>query len=76
MKKLWQFLLIGLFVALAGLLLSDPLANFFNGMDYGSAAVLALGLYLCVVIVTCTSLILAKLDQLLSRIESNSASKH
>ena len=34
---------------------------FFNGMDYGSACVLGMGMYLCVVVVTCTGIIVSKI---------------
>ena len=62
MKKIWQFVLVGIIVAIGGLFVSDLTGDFFNGMDYGSAAVLGIGMYLCVVIVTCTGVIISKLD--------------
>ena len=40
---------------------SDICGDFFNGMDYGSACVLGMGMYLCVVVVTCTGIIVSKI---------------
>lgn len=63
MKKIWQFVLIGLAVAIGGMFVSDIAGAFFNGMDYGSAVVLGICMYLCVVIVTCTGIIVTKIDK-------------
>lgn len=63
MKKTLQFILAGIAVAIGGLFVSDLLGNFFNGMDYGSASVLGICMYLCVVVVACTGIIVSKLDQ-------------
>lgn len=62
MKNIWKFFALGIAAAAIGMLLSDLAGDFFNGMDYGSACVLGMGMYLCVVIVTCTGVILTKLD--------------
>ncbi len=63
MKKIWQFVLAGIAVAIGGMFVSDLLGNLFNGMDYGSASVLGICMYLCVVVVTCTGIIVSKLDK-------------
>lgn len=63
MKKMWKYILIGIIVAIGGLFISDILGDFFNGMDYGSAAVLGICMYLCVVVVTCTGIIVSKIDK-------------
>lgn len=63
MEKLWQFVLLGIAVAVGGMLASSWIGSFFNGMGYGSACVLGICLYLCVVIVTCTGAILLKLEK-------------
>ena len=63
MKKIWQFVLVGIAVAIGGLFVSELTGGFFNGMDYGSASVLGIGMYLCVVVVTCTGVIVSKLDR-------------
>ena len=60
MKKLWQFVLAGIAVASGGMFFSSLAGNFFNGMDYGSASVLGICMYLCVVVVTCTGIIVLK----------------
>ena len=63
MKTIWQFVLAGIVAAIGGLLFADLAGDFFNGMDYGSAAVLGFGMYLCAVTVTCTGIIVSKLDE-------------
>ena len=63
MKHVWKYLLAGIAVAIGGMFVSDIAGNFFNGMDYGSACALGIGMYLCVVLVTCTGIIVTKLNQ-------------
>ena len=70
MNKIWQFFIAGIAVAIGGLFVSDLLGNLFNGMDYGSAAVLGICMYLCVVVVTCTGIIISKLDKTANSEES------
>lgn len=62
MKEIWKYICIGIAVAAGGMFISDILGDFFNGMDYGSAAVLGICMYLCVVVVTCTGIIVSKID--------------
>lgn len=62
MKKVWTYFAIGCVLAIGGLLFSDICGDFFNGMDYGSACVLGMLMYLCVVIVTCTGIIVSKIS--------------
>lgn len=62
MKKIVSFFVIGVIVALFGILVSDICGDVFNGMDYGSACTVGMLAYLCVVVVTCTGLIISKLD--------------
>ena len=62
--KFGQCLLMGIVVAIGGMFFSELCGNFFNGLrDYGSAVVFGIGLYLCIVIVTCTGLILNRLEK-------------
>ncbi len=61
MKKVWAYFSIGCVTAIVGMLFSDICGDFFNGMDYGSACVIGMGMYLCVVIVTCTGIIVSKI---------------
>ena len=63
MKKIWQFVLAGIAIAIGGMFFSDLAGDFFNGMDYGSASVLGFCMYLFVVVVTCTGIIVSKLDK-------------
>ena len=63
MKKIWQFALAGIVVAIVGVFVSELAGELFNGMDYGSASVLGIGMYLCVVVVTCTGSIVSKFDK-------------
>ena len=60
MKKVWTYFAIGCVLAIAGMCVSDICGNFFNGMDYGSACLLGMGMYLCIVVVTCTGIIVSK----------------
>ena len=63
MKRIGQFALLGLVVAGVGLYVSAFAGKFFSGMDFGSASVLGFCLYLCVVVVTCTGVIISKLEE-------------
>lgn len=62
MKKIGVSILAGVAVAVGGMFTSDLSANLFNGMDYGSASVLGICMYLCVVVVTCTGIIISKIE--------------
>ena len=66
-NKAWQTILgyfvIGLAVAFGGMLFSDVCGNFFNGMEYGAACTLGMGIYLCVVVITCTGIIVSHLEK-------------
>ncbi len=63
MKKFAKYVLIGILVAIGGMFAAELAGDFFNGMDWDSAAVVGICMYLCVVIVTCTGLILSKLEE-------------
>lgn len=63
MKNIYQYVLIGIVVAIGGLFVTEITGRLFNGMDYGSACVLGICMYLCVVIVTCTGIIVTKLNE-------------
>ena len=62
MKQIGTYFIVGCLLAIGGMFFSDITGSFFNGMDYGSACVLGMGMYLCVVIVTCTGIIVSKLE--------------
>lgn len=61
MKEIGKYFIIGCVVAIGGMLFSDICGSFFNGMEYGSACVLGMGMYLCVVMITCTGIIVSKI---------------
>ncbi len=66
-NKAWRTILgyfvIGLAVAFGGVLFSDVCGNFFNGMEYGAACTVGMGIYLCVVVITCTGIIVSYLEK-------------
>ena len=62
MKKISGYFAIGCVVAIIGMLFSDICGDFFNGMDYGSGCVLGMGMYLCIVVVTCTGIVVSKIS--------------
>lgn len=61
MKKIGAYFGIGCVLAIVGMFFADICGSFFNGMEYGSACVLGMGMYLCVVVVTCTGIVVSKL---------------
>ena len=63
MKKIGKYFVIGCVIAVIGMFFSEACGSFFNGMDYGSACVLGIGMYLCVVVVICTGMILSKIEE-------------
>ncbi len=64
MKNIWQYVLLGVVVAVGGMFVSDLAGDLFNGMGgYGFGCILGICMYLCVVIVTCTGIIITKLNK-------------
>ena len=62
MKNIWKYILAGFAVAIGGMFVSDLAGNFFNGLGgYGFGCILGICMYLCVVIVTCTGIIVDEL---------------
>ena len=61
MKQVWTYFAMGCALAIVGMFFSDICGDFFNGMDYGSACACGMGMYLCVVVVTCTGIIVSKI---------------
>ena len=62
-KKVLRYFWIGIAVAIGGMFLSDILGDLFNGMPYGDAVGLGIGMYLCVVVITCTGIIVSHIDK-------------
>lgn len=73
MKKIGLYFLIGCVIAIGGMIFSAVWGQFFfNGMDdFGSACVLGMGMYLCVVVVTCTGIIITKIESKSRKDHSN-----
>lgn len=63
MKRILKYFAAGIIVAIGGMFFSDLAGIFFNGMAYEGAVALGIGMYLCVVIVTCTGVIVSRLDK-------------
>ncbi|MCQ2471609.1 MAG: hypothetical protein MJ147_06185 [Clostridia bacterium] len=63
MKKIGTYFVIGLIVAFVGVLFSDIFADIFNGLPYGTGAILGICAYLCVVVITCTGIIISKIEE-------------
>lgn len=64
MKNIWKYFLAGIIVAIGGMFVSDFAGHFFNGLgDYGIGCILGFCMYLCIVIVTCTGIIVTKLNK-------------
>ncbi|MCF0124003.1 MAG: hypothetical protein HUJ67_07805 [Ruminiclostridium sp.] len=63
-KTVIAWFVVGAIVALCGILSSVLLEDIFNGFPNGLGAVLGICAYLCVVVITCTGIIVAKLDAL------------
>lgn len=62
MKLVWRYFILGCVVAVGGMFFAEICGSIFNGIDYGSACTVGLGMYLCVVIVTCTGVIVSKIN--------------
>ena len=61
MKKIGKYFAIGCVVAFIGLHFSDICGDIIS-MEYGSACVVGMGMYLCVVVITCTGIIVSKIS--------------
>lgn len=62
MKKVLKYFVIGLVVSFVGVLFSDITGTVFNGMDYGSACAVGMGMYVCIVVIVCTGIIVSKIE--------------
>ena len=64
MKNIWKYILAGIVVAVGGAFAAAIGGQFFNGLgDYGSGCILGICMYLCIVVVTCTGIIVTKLNK-------------
>lgn len=67
MKKILTYFVVGCLIAVIGIIFSAFCGDFLTGMDYGSACTLGIGIYLCVLIVTCTGIIVSKISSISSK---------
>ena len=63
MNKIAVYFVISLVVSFGGVLFSDIFADIFNGLPYGTGAILGMCAYLCVVVITCTGIIVSKFEK-------------
>ena len=64
MNDIWKYVLAGIVVAVGGMFVSDIAGSLFNGTGgYGFGCILGICMYLCVVVVTCTGIIVTKLNK-------------
>ncbi|MCI9155515.1 MAG: hypothetical protein HFF44_01085 [Lawsonibacter sp.] len=64
MKNIWQYILLGIAVAIGGMFVSAIAGSFFNGLGgYGFGCILGICMYLCIVVVTCTGIVVTKLNK-------------
>ena len=61
--RFWKTLLACVLVVTGGIIAAELCGDFFNGMEFGDATNLGIGLCLCVVLAVCTSLILSRLNK-------------
>ena len=76
MKNIWKYILVGIIVAAGGMFVADIAGHFFNGLGgYGFGCILGICLYLCIVVVTCTGIIIARIDSKSSKDNSGEDKK-
>ena len=63
-KTFGKSLLVGIAVALGGMYFMEYLSAVLNGLDRDTMRILMLGAYLCIVLVTCTGMILGQIKQI------------
>jgi hypothetical protein len=61
MNKIGAYFAIGCVVAIIGMFFASICGDLFS-LNYASAYILGMGMYLCVVIVTCTGFIVSKIE--------------
>ncbi len=72
MKDIWKYIVIGIVVAVVGMYVSDIAGHIFNGLGgYGFGCILGICMYLCIVIVTCTGIIIIKVNKAHSNMKSD-----
>ncbi len=61
--RVLRWLALGIAVAVGGLFFAGLCGSLLNGMEFGDAACLGIGLYLCIVVVVCTGAILSRIQK-------------
>ena len=62
MDKIWKYFLLGIVVAIVGLFVTNFIASILNMiMNYETAYVISICMYLSVVVVTCTGIIIEEI---------------
>ena len=65
MNKVWKYFLLGIVVAIVGLFVTNFIASILNMiMNYETAYVISICMYLSVVVVTCTGIIIDNLNRI------------
>ena len=62
-KTILISVLAGVGTAIAGIVFAAIFGNWFNGFSLESATILGMLIFLCIVIVTCTGIIITKVDK-------------
>lgn len=63
MKTILISVLAGVGTAIVGAIFAAVFGNLFNGISLESATILGMLIFLCIVIVTCTGIIITKVDK-------------
>lgn len=64
MGYIWKYILLGIVVAIGGMYVASLTGSLLNGLgEYGFGCILGMCMYLCVVLVTCTGIIVTKLNK-------------
>jgi len=62
--RITRYIILGIVVAIGGMFVSDIAGHIFNGLGgYGFGCILGICMYLCIVIVTCTGIVVSKIEK-------------
>ena len=63
----WMYFVIGVIMSVVGMGFADIIRKVYGlTYDYGDAYILGYGIYLCIVMITCTGIIVSKIESLKS----------
>lgn len=60
LKSIGKFFLIGIVVAIIGVVFSETFSVFVNGLDRDTSRILGMGTYICITLVVCTGVIVGQ----------------